>query len=39
VLLLVESGEITVHLEEAATVTRATGSEEVPGNTDFTLSR
>jgi hypothetical protein len=36
-LVLVESGALTVRLEEPATITRTTGQEEVPANTDFTL--
>ena len=36
-LVLVESGEVTVRLEEPATITRTTGPEEVPAGTDFTL--
>jgi hypothetical protein len=36
-LILVESGAVTVRLEEPATITRTTGPEEVPANTDFTL--
>ena len=36
-LILVESGEVTVRLEEPATITRTTGPEEVPADTDFTL--
>ena len=36
-LILVESGAVTVRLEEPATITRATGPEEVPADTDFTL--
>ena len=36
-LVLVESGAVTVRLEEPARITRTTGPEEVPANTDFTL--
>jgi hypothetical protein len=36
-LILVESGTLTVRLEEPATMTRTTGPEAVPANTDFTL--
>ena len=36
-LILVESGEVTVRLEGPATITRATGAEEVAAGTDFTL--
>ena len=36
-LILVESGAVTVRLEEPATITRATGPEKAPANTDFIL--
>ncbi len=36
-LVLVESGEVTVRLEEPARITRTTGPEEAPANTDFIL--
>ena len=36
-LVLVESGVVTVRLEEPATITRATGPEEVAADTEFTL--
>ena len=36
-LILVESGAVTVRLEEPATITRTTGPEEVAADTDFTL--
>jgi len=36
-LLLVESGELTVRIEGAVTVTRATGPEDVAAGTAFTL--
>jgi hypothetical protein len=36
-LVLVESGEVTVRLAEPAMISRTTGPEEVPANTDFTL--
>jgi quercetin dioxygenase-like cupin family protein len=36
-LLLVESGELSVRIEGAVTVTRATGPEEVAAGTEFTL--
>jgi hypothetical protein len=36
-LILVESGEVTVRLEGPATITRATGPEEVAAGTEFTL--
>jgi hypothetical protein len=36
-LVLVESGVVTVRLEEPARITRTTGPEEVAANTDFTL--
>ena len=36
-LILVESGAVTVRLEAAATITRTTGPEEVPADTDFIL--
>ena len=36
-LVLVESGQVTVLLEEPAMITRSTGLEEVPANTEFTL--
>ena len=37
ILVLVESGTVTVRLEEPATISRTTGPEEVAANTDFTL--
>ena len=36
-LILVESGEMTVRLEGAVTITRTTGPEEVAAGTEFTL--
>ena len=36
-LLLMESGELSVRIETAVTVTRATGPEEVAAGTEFTL--
>jgi hypothetical protein len=36
-LNLVESGELTLRMEAAVTVTRATGPEEVAAGTEFTL--
>jgi hypothetical protein len=37
VLILVESGTLTARIEGPVTVTRTTGPEEVPADTDFTL--
>lgn len=36
-LILVESGEVTVRLQEPVVITRTTGSEEAAAETDFTL--
>lgn len=36
-LILVESGVVTVRLEGPATITRASGPEDVPAGTEFTL--
>ena len=37
VLILIESGTLTARIEAPVTITRTTGPEEVPANTDFTL--